>query len=73
MATEPEIDLILNDFPHYLKPATNFLSKKEMVIRLRDALVKQGYPQHLISIKIVKLLEDFNVTSGYIKSLLGRV
>ena len=71
MATEPEIDLILDDLPHYYKSSTNFMSKKEMVFRLRDALFKEGYPQHLISIKVVRLLEDFNVTSGYIKSLLG--
>ncbi len=58
-----KIDLILNDIKDYKKAKTtkNTRSKIEVILKLREALVKHNYPNKLIYSKIIDILKDYDI------------
>lgn len=67
---DAEIDLILEKISLYKKLKRKKINKKEMILKVRDALIKQNCPNQLISSKVVKLLKDYDITPRYIIMIL---
>ncbi len=67
-----KIDLILNDIKDYKKAKTtkNTRSKTEVILKLREALIKHNYPNQLIYSKIIDILKDYDIPPNKIIDIL---
>lgn len=70
LSCEDEIKLILNEIPEYKKVKRKKINKREVILRLKNALLEQNYPSHLVSGKITKILKDYDISSAYIRMIL---
>lgn len=48
-----------------------FVTKKEMIVRLAMQLEKEGYPKDMISTKLTDDLKGYDITDRYIRDCLG--
>jgi hypothetical protein len=69
---DAEIDIILEKISQYKRVTRRKINKREVILKIRDALIKQNCPYRLISSKVVKILEDYDITARYIIMVLER-
>ena len=65
-----EIDLILEKIQNYKKIERRKINKRQVILDIRDELIKQNYPAYLISKEIVKILKDYDISERYILMVL---
>jgi len=65
-----KIKSVLDKIPEYKKIKRKKVDKRAVILRLKNALINQNYPDHLISSEITKILRDYEISSTYILMVL---
>ena len=65
-----KIKSVLDKIPEYKKIKRKKADKRAVILRLKNALINQNYPDHLISSEITKILRDYEISSTYILMVL---
>lgn len=64
------IKSVLDKIPEYKKTKKKKIDKRDVILRLKNALIKQNVPEHLICSEITKILRDYEISSTYIFTVL---
>ncbi len=67
---DDEIELILEKIQNYKKVKRRKIDKRKVILDIKDDLIKQNVPSHLISTEIVKILKDYDISTRYILMVL---
>ena len=67
---DKEIELILEKIQNYKKIERRKINKRQVILDIRDELIKQNYPTYRISTEIVKILKDYDISERYILMVL---